>query len=206
MTPSMLDLRKVHRDLYTASGKAPQMVDVPEQLALTIAGTGRPASDVWTAAMQSLFTLAYGLRNQLKHADPPIDAKVMPLEGIWSGPDDRPVEVIEPGELSWMMLIVVPDRTSRDDLDACRDTAVRKKPGPPLGDVRLDRLPGGPAVQSLHTGPYAEEGPVLERLRHVARENGWDTGRAHREIYLNDPSRTDPDRLKTILRLPLVAR
>lgn len=202
-TQPTLDLRTVHRDLYAALEKHPQLVDVPELLALTTSGIGGPASGAWAAAVQSLFTLAYGLKNRLKNYDPPINAKVMPLEGIWSGPDDRAFADLEPEELSWTMLIVVPDCISLDDLDVCRDAAVRKKRELPLGDVQLERLDGGPAVQILHRGPYVEEGQVLQRLRVFASENGWNTEQAHREIYLNDPSRTAPERLKTILRVPL---
>jgi hypothetical protein len=127
-TALTLDLRAVHRNLYTAPGKAPQIVEVPELLALAASGSGNPASEAWIGAVQSLFTLAYGLRKQMKTLDPPVDARVMPLEGIWSRPDDRAFANIQPGELRWTLLIVVPDSISWNDLNARGCYALQSTP------------------------------------------------------------------------------
>jgi hypothetical protein len=83
------------------------------------------------------------------------------------------------------------------------ELARNKKNAPPLYDTTFGRHTDGQSAQILHVGPYAEEAPTIARLHRFIREKGYHFGGKHHEIYLNDPRRTAPEKLKTILRQPI---
>ena len=171
---------------------------------LAIEGTGDPAvSPLYQASVEALMTMAWGVRAHLKAADPPLVIKVMPLEGEWTLPgipfsEDPEVRA----QLQWSLQIVQPEVVTGADVEAVRATVRRKKPAlARVDDVRLERVSGGPAAAMLHVGPYATEPATLARIHGHIEASGGTPIWGHREIYLSDPRRTAPDRLKTILRV-----
>jgi len=128
---------------------------------------------------------------------------VPPLEGLWWAEDMTTFLTREKSRWSWTMLSLVPDWIDDALVDTARATAAGK--GAPLVDeLRIETLDEGLCVQTLHVGPYDDEGPVLQRMHteFIADAGLSLTGR-HHEIYLSDPRRTDPSRLRTILRQPV---
>ncbi|NEC16224.1 hypothetical protein G3I34_28920 [Streptomyces sp. SID8014] len=197
------DVKKDRRDLYTATTSfAP--VDVPTMNFLMADGAGSPnTSRLHTDIVQALYATAYAVR-ALAVEELGRKHTVGPLEGLWWSEDPRAFVDRDEDAWQWRLLIVQPDWITRDLFEAGLGRAVEEKAPAAAGRVRFDAFHEGPAVQVLHVGPYDEEGPTLARLhdehlpRHGLRPRG-----THHEIYLSDVRRTDPARLRTILRQPV---
>jgi hypothetical protein len=202
-----LDQRITLKPLYSVKATAAVVVDVPELTVLAFDGVGDPAvSDDYRTAIESLMVLAWGIRAQRKAQDPPVEIKVMPLEGQWALPpgmsfsNDPEVRA----QSIWSMQIVQPSDVSASELDEVRATVGKKKRElTRLGDVRVDHLPPMRAATVLHIGPYAEEAATIDRIHETIRAAGGEPAEGHREIYLSDPRRVAPEKLKTILRVAI---
>jgi hypothetical protein len=106
-------------------------------------------------------------------------------------------------EWHWTLMILQPDFVTKETVAQATELAQSKKNAPPLYAATFGRHTDGQSVQILHVGPYAEEAPTITRLHHFIREKGYHFGGKHHEIYLNDPRRTAPEKIKTILRQPI---
>lgn len=199
-----LDQRTELSFLYKVSAKAPVSVDVPDLLVLALDGTGDPAvSPLYQASVTALMAMSWGVRAHLESGDPPLVITVMPLEGVWTLPGIPFAETPEVrAQLQWSLQVVQPGMVTGADVEAVRATVRRKKPAlDRIEDVRLARVPGGPAAAMLHVGPYVTEPTTLASIHAHIEASGGTPIWGHREIYLNDPRRTAPDTLKTILRV-----
>ncbi|MCF2528691.1 GyrI-like domain-containing protein [Yinghuangia soli] len=197
MTPKA-DLKKTHSDLY-GTGAAPVFVDVPALPYLMIDGTGDPDGPVYAESVGALYGVAYAIRFALKGAGV-LEYPVMPLEGLWWDADDGSFDHrADRGTWRWTMMILQPPAAA-DYFAEAAATAARKKPASPVARVRYEEAPEERAVQILHTGPYAEETPAIEKLLAHAAAGGAAVTGLHREIYLSNPSRTAPEKLKTLIR------
>jgi hypothetical protein len=207
---SPFDLVKQHRPLYAPSAKHPSIVEVPELSFLMIDGRGDPnSSEAYQDALGALYGIAYTLKFTLKKADAERDFKVAPLEGLWWVDVERPgMEELQADRdaWSWTMMIAVPDDVTAAEVAAAAEAAARRRPLPTAGKVRLERVAEGLAAQIMHLGPYAEEAPTIARLHAWVDEQGYELHGRHHEIYLGDPRRTAPERLKTVLRHPVRPR
>lgn len=185
---------------YSASRGRFDIVTVPPVDYLMVDGQGDPNTSAYADAIASLYPLAYGLkflsRNELGR-----DHVVMPLEALWWSDDmESFTSRRDKSQWEWTAMIMVPDWITADHLEEVR----AMKSAPRISDVRLERLDEGLCVQTLHIGSYDDEAAVLAEMHDVvvpARSLGM-TGR-HHEIYLSDPRRVDPSRLRTILRQPV---
>ncbi|HWV22908.1 MAG TPA: GyrI-like domain-containing protein [Thermomicrobiales bacterium] len=202
--PDRLDLRLSLGELYSVGVKAPALVDVPDLTVIAVEGVGDPAISVeYRESVQALMTAAWGIRAHRKQRDPSAVIKVMPLEGFWTLPgipfsEDPEVRA----QLQWSLQIVQPDDVTADELETVRHTALQKNPAlVRLTDVHLLDLPGGPAATMLHIGPYSDEPATRDRIHEAIVAAGSDPELGHREIYLSDPRRTAPEKLRTILRV-----
>jgi hypothetical protein len=184
----------------------PVMVEVPSLPFLMVDGIGDPVtSREYASAVQALYAISYGLKFAIKKAGG-ADHKVCPLEGLWwweGGPD---FSAAPRDEWSWTMMIRQPPEVASDRLDDVVAATGRKKPGLPLELLRLAAYAEGRAAQVLHRGPYAEEHPTIERLHTFITEQGYRPAGRHHEIYLTDPARTAPEKMRTVLRQPVSAR
>ena len=198
---------RAHKPLYSPSAKHPAIVEVPELAFLMLDGRGDPAtSEAYEEALQALYGTAYSLKFALKKQDPERDFKVAPLEGLWWTDHDAPdlAELQRDRDSwNWTMMIAVPDAVSPEEVAAATEAAARKHPSDALARLRLERLAEGLAAQVMHLGPYAEEAPTIERLHAFVLDQGYELRGRHHEIYLGDPRRTAPERLKTVLRHPV---
>ena len=202
-----LDLVKQLKSLYSPSAKHPAIVEVPDLAFLIIDGRGDPnTSEAYEAALQALYGVAYTLKFTLKKTDPERDFKVAPLEGLWWTDEGAPTMddlQRDRDAWNWTMMIAVPDAMTADEVTAAAGAAARKRELAAAPLIRLERLEEGLAAQIMHIGPYAEEAPTIERLHEFVAAQGYELRGRHHEIYLGDPRRTAPERLKTVVRHPV---
>ncbi len=193
-------------DSYQAKRGVFRVIDVPTMKYLMVDGSGDPNSaPEYSDAVTALFSVAYKLKFAARE-QVGIDAVVMPLEGLWHAPDMEAFTTRrDKSAWLWTLLIMVPDHVT-DAMYADAVAAVGKKKDAPaaLERLRLEELREGKCVQTLHVGPFDYEGPVLDDLHNrFIPENGLTMRGLHHEIYLSDIRRTDPARLRTVLRQPV---
>jgi hypothetical protein len=203
-----LDLRKTLKYLYNPSPKQPAIVDVPSFQFAMVDGAIEPGMDPNTspsfaAALEALYGISYTLKFMSKQrAQDPIDYGVMPLEALWW---------IEHGEFDfskkdnwcWRAMILQPDHITAELFADALAKLRKKRDGAGLNLLRMERFHEGMAVQIMHLGPYSEEPATLERMHSYAETQGYKLHNRHHEIYLGDPRRTVPEKLKTVLRHPV---
>ncbi len=198
----LLELSKRFGSLYKPTAKEPVLVDVPSMRFLMLDGEGGVGGPAFMDAMQSLYGLAYPIKFAAKK-QLEISYSVMPAEGLyWSGDHDG-TPGITPAQLdalTWRLMIMLPDEVPGELVDETREKVAAKKDLVRLDDIRVQTFSEGSSVQILHVGPYKDEAPTAQRLHDFAAEKGYDITGMHHEIYLGDPNRSAPEKLKTILR------
>ena len=184
-------------NLYKAVPGRVDVVDVPEYMFAAVDGAGAPANGAFQSAIPALYSVAYGVRFALR--DRGVDVKVAPLEALWSSPI---------GTGRWRAMIRLPWAADCDLVDAVRRAAAERHPERQrdLDTVSVVRWQEGLAAQTLHLGPYDAEAPSIDALATWIADHGYRPTGRHHEIYLSDPRRSAPDRLRTILRQPVEAR
>ncbi len=209
----ILDLKKQFKHLYAPSAKKAEIVQVPSLQFAMIDGAIEKGSEPgkspsFAEATQALYSIVYTLKFMLKKRQTdPIDYPVMALEGLW-WVEDGMFDITVKDNWFYILMILQPDVITQDAF-AEGLVQVRKKKGdsPALSKLHLDHYEEGLCVQMMHIGPYATEPATVERMRDLARENGYrdrvGLGGRHHEIYLGDPRKADPQKLKTVLRHPV---
>lgn len=200
-----IDFKKQFKDLYGPTRRQGiHLVTVPAMRFLMVDGHGDPNTVLaYAQAVETLYAVAYALKfaskKQLEK-----DYVVPPLEGLWWSSDMASFLSREKDKWDWTMMIMVPEWIGPAMIDKTID-AVRKKKAPSALDrLRVETLEEGRAAQVLHIGPYDDEGPMLKKLHdEFLPQNELIRVGKHHEIYLSDPRRADPSKLKTILRQPV---
>ncbi len=201
---SKLDLRKRLGPLYDARSE-PALVEVPAMSYLMIDGSGDPNVEGYQQATEALFALSYALKFAIKKSGGP-DYGVLPLEGLWRVDDLAALDLQHRENWRWTSMIMQPDQVTAELVERTREEVRKKKQLPSLDRLRFETFEEGLAAQVLHIGPYADERPTIERLHRFVEDNGYELRDKHHEIYLGDPRRAAPDRLRTILRHPVRKR
>jgi hypothetical protein len=206
MQPPTLEAELQARDrLYKPSPKQPEIVDVPPLQFLMIDGSGDPnTSQAYHAALEALYALAYTLKFALKKAAG-LNYRVAPLEGLWWSDAMADFTTAHKDAWQWTMLIAQPSIVTPDLVEQARAEVQRKKGSPALAQVRLASFHEGLAAQIMHIGPYANEAPTIQRLHDfISAQGGIFDGirQKHHEIYMGDPRRAAPEKLKTVIRQP----
>ncbi len=198
-----VDFRKQLRHLYNPSAKEVVVVNVPDMQFLMVDGAGNPnTSQEYQEAVEALYAVAYALKFLLKK-EQGVDYAVMPLEGLWWTPDMRGFSVEHKEGWLWTMMIAQPEEVTAALFERMRAQVQRKKPSPALAKMRLEPFHEGLAAQIMHIGPFAAEGPTIARLHTFIREQGYafdGTEQKHHEIYLSDPRRAAPEKMRTVIR------
>ena len=196
-----VDFKKEYREFYTAKS-VPSIVKVPPLQYLMVDGWGNPnTSPRFPECMSGLYPVAYTLRFAIK-AEEEVAYSVMPLQGLWWLPDgDFDFSVKD--RWIWTLMIMQPDYVTEDRFEAARQAARAKDPLPILDDLRLEVFEEGLAAQIMHIGPYADEAPTIELLHAFIHDSGHELRGKHHEIYIGDPNRSAPEKLKTIIRQPI---
>ena len=197
---------KRHDASYRARRGAFDLLTVEPAHYLMIDGAGDPNIDpAYAAALAALYPVAYKLKFASR-ARAGRDYTVPPLEGLWWADDMQTfTSSRDKSQWHWTMMLRLPDWLETSDVDAAVGT-VRGGTDTPtrLQDLRVEVLAEGLCVQTLHVGSFDDEGPVLERMhREFMPAHDLTFAGRHHEIYLSDPRRTTPDRLRTILRQPV---
>lgn len=183
-----------------------RFVEVPERRCLMIDGTGAPGESEFSEAIGALFGTAYTLKFALKARG--IAWKVGYLEALWQGIGAAAaVEPVQPGAgvgaPTWTMFMELPDVATEADVAAAIEGAWTRHPSMAMGHLRVERWREGLVVEAMHVGPYAAETPTIERMMAAAEAAGLHPTGAHHEIYIGDPNRSAPEKLRTVLRQPV---
>lgn len=201
---SKVDFKKTYKELY-APPKKFALVDVPEMQFLMVDGHGDPnVAQEYQDALEALYAVAYKIKfaskKQLQR-----DYVVPPLEGLWWADDMASFSTArDKAQWDWTMMIMTPEWITAEIFATALEQVRKSKDPAALDKVRLESYHEGLSVQILHVGSYDDEGPTLQKLHEeYLPQNGLVENGKHHEIYLGDPRRVAPDKLKTILRQPV---
>ena len=198
-----IDFRKTYGAYYFPPAKEVTAVTVPALTFAMVDGTGNPNTNpAFGRALEVLFAVSYGLRFALKKQGV-ADYRTGPLEALWWTAEDGTFDLDAGAEWKWTAMVLQPDVVTRSRFEDARSQAREKRELLALSKLRLDRYREGLSAQVLHVGPYAEERPTIDRLHAFIRDRGYRLAGKHHEIYLGDPRRAAPERLKTVLRQPM---
>lgn len=208
-----LDLKREHRDLYAPSPRKIEIVKVPKLQFLMLDGRIEPGekpgtSPEFEAAMLAMYGVAYTMKFMLKlRPKDPIDYAVMAMEGLW-WVENGVFDISIKDNWLYTLLILTPKPVTSKIFETARDQVRRKRgDSPALLKIRLGAFAEGLCMQVMHIGPYSTEPATVERMREFAAANGLEDlvghGGKHHEIYLGDPRKAEPAKLKTILRHPV---
>ena len=199
--------RKKEKALYLPKNK-PEVIDIPEFKFITIEGEGSPSDSVFTDYIGALYSLAYTIKMMPKKIDRQpkgyFDFTVYPLEGVWDINDKAKANFkgrINKEDLVYKLMIRQPDFVSENYYSEMLEVAKEKKKNPLLEQINFERLSEGRCVQMLHLGPFEDEPASFEIMEDYAKSEGVvRLSKMHREIYLSDPRKVAPEKLKTVLR------
>jgi hypothetical protein len=202
-----IDLRKQFKHLYQPSAKKFTTVDVPPLNFLMIDGAGNPnTSQDYRDALETLYGLSYTLKFGVKlgkYGKKKYDYPVMALEGLWWMDDMFEFSEARKDEWKWTMMIMQPDVITSDQIELARADLIAKKNPVAASKIRFESYHEGLSAQIMYFGPYADEGPTIQRLHDFIIEGGHQLRGKHHEIYLGDPRRIAPEKLKTVIRQPM---
>jgi len=204
-----LDLAKLHKQYYTAKTR-PEIVEFWKARYISISGKGDPSGGDYMQRIGVLYPVAYTLKFMFKTQGK--DFSVAKLEGLWwydvqkfGRPtiEEAPLKIPR-SEWEYRMLIRLPDYVSGADVVQAIETVIFKKRLTLANEVEFYEMTEGKCVQMLHVGPFDQEPESLKLIEVFCKEHGFKQNGLHHEIYLSDFRRTAPEKLKTILREPVI--
>lgn len=197
-----IDIKKQYRQLF-APKREPHLVEVPQFRYLMIDGEGSPQEAAFQDAIGALYSTAYTTKFRLKAAGR-ADFVVPPLEALWWADDEAAFEENRRDEWQWTLMLIQPDHVSEEDIADALDTLDKKvKTAAAHRNMRSEHKEEGKAVQCLYVGPYDSMGGAISAMQAFAGSNGLELTGKHHDVYLSDPRRTAPEKLKTVLRRPV---
>ena len=197
-----VDYKKELKHLYGSSSKKVVIVEVPSMNYFMVDGEGGPAAESYQQAIEALYGLSFTVKFDVKKGVG-LDYTVMPLEGLWWAKDITAFSADRKDEWLWKMMIMQPDYVTAKHVNAATKQLREKKNPLALDKIRFESYHEGLSVQILHIGPYDDEGPTIAQMHKFIDENGYQLHMKHHEIYLSDPRRSKPEKLKTVLRQPI---
>lgn len=197
-----LDFKKKLKEFYLPSSKDFALVQVPEMQFVMIDGEGNPGGEAYVQAVQWLYSVIYPIKFIAKKKLGK-DFVAPPLEGLWWADDINAFVDGDREAWKWRMMIATPDWATKDMFEEAVVKA-QKKLGERPDSLKLEKFEEGLSVQIMHIGSYADEAPTIARMhQEFIPENGLVENGHHHEIYLSDPRRVAPEKLKTVLRQPV---
>jgi hypothetical protein len=201
-----IDFKKQLKNFYSPSAKEITLVDVPRMNFVMIDGSGDPNKvKEYTEAIEALYSIAYTLKFTVKK-EQETDYGVMPLEGLWWAADMTLFAQGNKDTWKWTAMIMQPEFVTPTLFASVIKQLEKKKPLPALSRARLQEFNEGLSAQIMYTGPYSGEGPTVQKIHDFIKERGYEfdgLNQKHHEIYLGDPRRTAPEKLKTVIRQPV---
>lgn len=205
-----LDYKKEYKDLYQPQTK-PSVIDVPEMIFIAVDGKGDPNTcEEYKTAMELLYGLSFTIKMSKMNGTQPegyFEYVVPPLEGLWRQENTYGIDYSRKSDFIWTSMIRQPEFVTPEVFEAAKAALAKKKPHLDVSKARLMRFTEGLCVQLMHKGSYDDEPANIERLKKFAEENGYaedfSESRFHHEIYLSDPRKCTPERLRTVIRHPV---
>ena len=201
-----VDLKKELKHLYNPSGKEVNFVDVPPMKFVMIDGSGDPnTAPAYQEAIEALYAISYTLKFAVKK-EQGIDYGVMPLEGLWWTDNMSLFSTANKSIWKWTAMIMQPEYVTRVLLESTLQQVSKKKNLPALALAKFQSFHDGKSAQIMYFGPYSEEGPTIERIHEYIKAHGYSFDglkQKHHEIYLGDPRKAAPSKLKTVIRQPI---
>lgn len=208
MAQAKFDFKKEYKDLYQPK-EEPALIEVPAMNFIMADGSGEPAGESYQTALQALYALTFTIKMSKMSGNQPegyFDYVLPPLEGLWWSPQGE-LDLQDREGWLWTSMIRQPEFVTPEVFAWAVEECRRKKPNVDVSRVRLESFTEGLCVQIMHIGPFAEEARSTAKLAAYIAEHGLinDSGmvRKHHEIYLGDPRKTAPERLRTVLRFPV---
>lgn len=197
-----IDIKKQYKHLF-APKREPHLVEVPRFQYLMIDGEGSPQGAAFQDAISALYSTAYTTKFRLKAAGW-ADFVVPPLEALWWADDESAFEENRRDEWQWTLMLIQPNHVSEEDIaDALGELGKKGKTTAAHRNMRTEQLEEGRAVQCVYVGPYDSMGGAISAMQAFAAANGLKLAGKHHDVYLSDPRRTAPEKLKTVLRRPV---
>ena len=197
-----IDLKKQLKHLYNPP-KEFVFVDVPEMNFLMIDGKGDPnTSQEYKDAIETLYALSYTLKFMVKK-EKMVDYVVMPLEGLWWTESMSEFTTENKDIWKWTSMIMQIEYVTEELFNRAVEQVKAKKNLPALSKVKFKSFHEGLSAQIMYFGPYSNEGPTIQKLHNFIKDNGYELSGKHHEIYLGDPRKTAPEKLKTVIRQPV---
>ena len=200
-----IDLKKELKHLYTPSAKEVSIVDVPPMNFLMIDGQGDPnTAQAYQEAIEALFSVSYTLKFMIKKGAQAIDYGVMPLEGLWWAEEMTRFSTGDKSHWFWTAMIMQPEYITEALVNEAVEQVTKKKGIAAAAQLRFEQFHEGRSAQILHIGAFSAERPNIERIHAEIEAQGCHRSGKHHEIYLSDFRKTAPDKLKTIIRQPMI--
>lgn len=197
-----VDFKKELKRFYYPSAKEVAIVDVLKMNFLMVDGAGDPnTAQEYEDAVEALYSVSYALKFIVRR-EKATDYAVMPLEGLWWVRDMRKFSMEDKDAWKWTVMIMQPEYVTRDLVDKALEQ-VGEKNLRAVSKIRFESLHEGLSAQIMHIGPYSEEESTVQRLHKRINANGYELRGKHHEIYLSDPRKSPPERLKTVIRQPI---
>lgn len=197
-----IDYKKQDKHLYLPK-PTPMLVDVPAMPFILIDGAGDPNGEAFALATEALYSVTYAVKMSYKSSDVPdgyYDYTVYPLEGLWDLVDyNKPAT--DKNNLKYTIMIRQPDFVTDDLFRLFVERTKAKKTNPLLEKLRFSSIADGLCCQMMHIGSFDAEPESFAAMEAYCEENGYvRAAKTHREIYLSDPRRVEPAKLRTVLR------
>ncbi len=198
------DYKKTFPQFYNPAPTT-HLIDIPIMKFFMIDGMGNPnSSPSFNNAVQCLYKVSYSLKMKIVKRDmPDKDYIVPPLSGLWYMDDMTKWSSGNKDDWKWTMMIRIPEFISQNQIEEAISIASKDIKLTSMDKLRAEDYEEGSCVQILYTGPYSEEAPTIAKMHTYAKQHGYEMNGKHHEIYLSDPRRTAPEKLKTILRQPI---
>jgi hypothetical protein len=201
-----LDYKKDFKNLYLPPTR-PMFVDVSPALYATVRGHGNPNDNVeFQSAMHALYAVTYGVKMLPKKGIQPegyYPYTVFPLEGLWDMDvtDTGSGVRLDKDKFLWEVMIRQPDFVTPELISLVKEMTAKKKDAPDLSGVVVKTITDGLSVQMTHVGPYDAEPASFALMDQFCVSEGLTrVGHTHREIYMGDPRRVQPEKLRTVVR------
>ncbi|TRZ87478.1 MAG: hypothetical protein D4R88_09340 [Methanosarcinales archaeon] len=200
-----IDYKKELKQLYDTSAKKVEVVEVPQMNFLMIDGEGDPnTSKAFQDAVEALFSISYTLKFMIKKGKEAIDYGVMPLEGLWWADDMSQFKTqIKKDNWKWTLMIMQPKYVTANLVNEAIEEVKKKKDLTALPKIRFEAFSEGKTAQTMHIGPFSEEGPTIQKVHDFIGEMKFKLSGKHHEIYLSDIRKAAPEKWKTIIRQPM---
>ena len=198
-----IDFKKALKHLYQPPANKVVEVDVPTANFLMVDGRGDPnTSQAYADAVEALFSVSYAVKFMVKRGPLGIDYGVLPLEGLWWCDDMSRFSTEEKSNWEWTMMMCQPDFVTSEVIELAIAELTKKKKLKAMSKLRFEAFSEGKCAQTMHRGPFTDEGPTVEKVHQFIDARSQRRGK-HHEIYLSDIRKAEPSKWKTVIRQPM---